>query len=317
MSGGDLVSLRVSLIVPTYAFERIPLLIECVNSLMAQSYPKTEIVVTVDRNEQLAAKLRQILPQKVAVILSSKAGLSEARNTGASHATGEIVAYIDDDAVPDACWVEKLVRNYQDPHVLAVGGRVEPIWPGRQPRWITESLYWIIGCSYGGLPDVKRQVRNPFGGNMSHRREVLNVIRFKSTLGRTLSRRRTLSDDETEFCINLSRVFPHGKIVYDPEAIVRHYIPIQRLSPTYFAKRAFREGLSKAMICRLYGFASLADERKYLRHAACELVTSKKWRVSKPYDLVLSFSQIMAFLVVLCATVFGFIIGNLRANIWD
>jgi glycosyltransferase involved in cell wall biosynthesis len=297
-------------IISTYSAQRTASLLRCVNSLLRQSYPESEreIIVVVDRSQQLALAIGKILPPGICILVCDKPGLSEARNSGATHATGEIVAHIDDDAIADVTWIEKLVRNYEDNQVIAAGGSIKPIWPGLKPEWIPESLYWVIGCTYSGLPRTKQQVRNVLGANMSHRKEVINLTRFKAMLGKSLSKGMTLVADETEFFINLSRVFPNGRILFDPEAIVHHYVPSERLCIIYFIKRAFAEGVSKATISMRYGFASLTDERNFFRSALRELGNRQIFKVSKVRELRRALSQTIALVLVVSATVLGFLV---------
>ena len=63
-----------------------------------------------------------------------------------------------------------LVAMYDDPDVLAVGGRVEPQWAAGRPSYFAQELDWIVGCTYRGMPKVAAEVRNVIGANMSFRR---------------------------------------------------------------------------------------------------------------------------------------------------
>jgi len=282
---------------------------------MRQSYPNTEIIVVVDSgSEELASVLRKDLPSNVFVILSTGHGLSEARNTGVARATGDIIAQIDDDAVAAETWIEKLVCNYQDSKVTAVGGRVDPIWPASKPKWVSERLYWIVGCSYTGTAQTRRAVRNVLGANMSYRKDIriLGLMRFRSALGMNAAERWSMACDETDFFINLSRLIPGAQIILDPDAIVRHYVSKGKLSLSYFLRRAFSEGLSKAIISRDYGFASLTEERNYVRGTFRELLCHDRRKATGFSNLIFELPRALVLAAVICATVLGFVIGHLR-----
>src|SRR5512144_2419002 len=68
------------------------------------------------------------------------AGLSRARNLGARACESEIVAFIDDDAVPEAGWLSHLVSEFEDPSVMAVTGRIEPLSLDTQAERLFERL---------------------------------------------------------------------------------------------------------------------------------------------------------------------------------
>jgi glycosyltransferase involved in cell wall biosynthesis len=93
-------------------------------SLRGQTYSKFEVVVVTGPTAELTnVLLRRYAPDiKIARCSEQKIGVS--RNIGIEAATGEIIAFIDDDAVPDCHWLEKLVLAYKDPSVAAVGGQV-------------------------------------------------------------------------------------------------------------------------------------------------------------------------------------------------
>ena len=87
---------------------------------------------------------------------------------------------------------------YDDPDVLAVGGRVEPLWEAGRPGHFANELDWIVGCTYRGMPKVAAEVRNVIGANMSFRAEVLDrVRRIQHNLGTPGRRPTGLRRDRT------------------------------------------------------------------------------------------------------------------------
>ena len=86
------------------------------------------------------------------------AGLSRARNRGLSESNSEIVAYLDDDALPDERWLDFLLEPFADPRVGAVTGRT--ILPEAQAGEIdqeparflsNEHRQWFEIAAFGGL----------------------------------------------------------------------------------------------------------------------------------------------------------------------
>src|SRR5690606_32471376 len=96
-------------------------------------------------------------------------GLSGARNTGLLAATGEIVAFMDDDAVADPGWLKALSARFVSPFVMGVGGPIVPRWPDDRPAWLPREFDWVVGCSYDGQPSTGDD-RNLIGCNMAFRR---------------------------------------------------------------------------------------------------------------------------------------------------
>jgi GT2 family glycosyltransferase len=241
---------------------RLGELSHAVESLQNQTHPIEQILVVIDNNEELEAVARERFPGATVVANEGARGLSTARNTGVSIATGDIVLFLDDDATAAEDWLERLLAVYEDPEVVGVGGRVDPAWPAPRPEWFPEEFDWVVGCSYRGLPENTAEVRNMIGANMSFRRSVFDAVgEFSDEIGRVGS--KPLGCEETEFCIRVRRVVG-GSIVYEPEARISHMVTEERATQKYFLSRCYMEGLSKAVVVRLEGAGDgLSSEMTY------------------------------------------------------
>ncbi len=267
---------KASVIVSVYSEDRLQCLLDCVDSLKSQSVKPIEVIVVLDPEPSLIEFYRSRLGDDVWVVVSDGFGLSNARNAGVKSAKGDIVAFMDDDAVADRDWLMNLLESYADPNVVGVGGYVKPLWEGSRPRWFPEELDWVVGCSYKGLPRCKAFVRNPIGCNMSFRKEVFQRIGyFKSDVGRF--GKRLLSGEEPELSMRILKRFTDARIVYDPSAVVYHRVSRNRLSFRYLFARSFNEGVSKATISKTKDVSSafLGTENKYLRYLLGVAVPSR------------------------------------------
>jgi GT2 family glycosyltransferase len=190
-------------------------------------------------------------------------GVSNARNAGVGRSSGEIVAFLDDDAVAEPTWLETLQEVYAETPAIGVGGSIEPIWAGGRPAWFPDEFGWVVGCTYTGMPTHRAPVRNLIGANMSFPREVLEAVGgFDSRLGRIGS--LPIGCDETEFCIRAARRWPDRELVYEPRARVAHKVPARRATWRYFVSRCYAEGRSKALVAHVVGASdALATERSY------------------------------------------------------
>jgi cellulose synthase/poly-beta-1,6-N-acetylglucosamine synthase-like glycosyltransferase len=264
-----------------------------------------EIILVLDNDVGLVDFYRSRVARDVKIVVSDGFGLSNARNAGVKKAEGEIVAFIDDDAVADEKWLENLIRNYDDLSVVGVGGRIEPLWDEGNPGWFPEELYWIVGCSYKGLPTKKAVIRNPIGCNMSFRRRVIEEVGYFSTaVGRIGN--NLLGHEDTEFGIRVTNRLQGKKILYDPEAVVYHRVPANRASLKYVIKRSYAEGFSKAFFPHKNSTSqsALNTEKKYLRDLLVS-TSNRLFRGKGRQDT----SQLLNLWVSTIVVFLGYIIG--------
>jgi hypothetical protein len=249
-----------SVVVCAYTFERLEWTTECLSAVLAQ-LQDPQLIVVVDHNEGLRQELERRFPLVQVVENDGPPGLGAGRNTGLSRAEGDLVAFVDDDALPTPNWLTGLETAFDDPLVLAAGGHARPTWAGARPAWFPDEYLWVVGCSYRGMP-LSGPVRNPIGCNMAFRRvPLLEAGGFNPLLGR-------LGDvpfglEETELCVRLQRANPGGRIVMVRDAEVMHHVPLSRQSPHYFLQRCYQEGKGKALLSRLADGAALSSERSY------------------------------------------------------
>ena len=225
-----------------------------------------QVIVVIDHNEDLLRRSRATFPSDVEVLANEEvAGLSGARNTGVRVATGDVVAFLDDDAEAEPGWLEGLLAEYL-PHVVGAGGAALPVWPrSGRPRWFPHEFDWVVGCSYRGLPDTVAPQRNLIGAAMSFRRSVFDEVGdFDTDMGRLGT--IPLGCEETEFALRVRKTFTGTELVHVPLAVVNHHVGAERTKVRYFLRRCFAEGVSKAAVAQRAGSEqALASERMYVR----------------------------------------------------
>jgi GT2 family glycosyltransferase len=250
-------------VICSYTRRRWNALLAAVASISRQAYPPLETIVVIDHNPDLLRRAAAALPEVRVIESAGTVGLSGARNAGVNAARGEVVAFLDDDAVADATWLAELAGAYDDPLVIGAGATVRPRWEGTAPRWLPREFYWTVGCSYRGLPAEVAQIRNPIGAAMSFRRDVFTRTGgFSADVGRVGD--IPLGCEETELAIRARAGLPGGVVLHVPAAGVDHLVSRERLRWRYFCSRCWSEGLSKARIARTAGSSSaLSAERSY------------------------------------------------------
>src|SRR5207253_10093847 len=109
---------RISVVVCSYNGART--IRSCLEGLLELEYPDYEVIVVNDGSTDATASIAGEYGYQV--ITTENRGLSSARNTGLRAATGEIVAYIDDDARPDPHWLTYLAATFLSTDHAGVGG---------------------------------------------------------------------------------------------------------------------------------------------------------------------------------------------------
>jgi glucosyl-dolichyl phosphate glucuronosyltransferase len=241
---------QISVIVCTY--NRYDVLPDALVGLEQQTLPRAQYeVIVVDNSSDQAAQRRfwRRSQQKFAVTLKTQAelGLSKARNAGLRSATTPLVAFIDDDAVASAAWLEALVRLFaEEPGAGIGGGPVAPIWPGAEPPWLHPWLsgYFTIvdrGTSRRRLDEGEWLA----GTNIAFRRDLLEQAGgFDEALGRKGA--CLLSNEELEITRRIGALgyAPY----YEPAALVHHRVHRERVSQAWLRRRAAWQAISNALL---------------------------------------------------------------------
>ncbi len=240
---------RPSVIICCYTLERLQDIREAVLSTLAQSVPPHQVIVAVDHNTALFQMLPQDLPAGVEVVLNDGArGVSETRNVGMRASSGDVVVYLDDDAVAQEGWLENLVQPFSDPTVAAVGGSAIPQWlVGKRPRWFPEELDWVVGCTFKGMPTNGNFVRNPIGCSMAFRKDILEQVGAWD-IGLGGDGQSNKDGEETELSLRIANLIPGARIYYARNSIAFHKVPAWRTNLSWTVKRSFSMGASKAKV---------------------------------------------------------------------
>ncbi|MGC0238446.1 glycosyltransferase family 2 protein [Arthrobacter sp. SD76] len=139
----------VSVIICAYTAERWDWLLDVIESLRGQTLAPKEVIVVIDHNEELYERLAKTADDITVARNTGPRGLSGARNTGVGLADSDVVAFLDDDAVAAPDWLERLMALYDDPEVLGVGGRVEPLWEAGRPVSLAKSSTGLSAAATG------------------------------------------------------------------------------------------------------------------------------------------------------------------------
>lgn len=258
----------LSVVICCYTPDRWVLLTGGIDAARRQLAGSDSLVVVVDHHKRLHADLtdRYRTDAAVEVVAGTGAqGLSHARNTGLAHARGEVIVFLDDDAVAEPGSLDAVRSALADPAVVAIGGAVTPDWAaGGPPGWFPAEFGWVVGCDYRGIAPGGAEIRNPIGAAMAVRRDALiGIGGFSPDLGRVGT--FPAGCEETLMGIALRRANPGARIVRDTRFRVRHAVPAERARPGYFLRRCYQEGRSKAALAGLSSTGeALSSESSYV-----------------------------------------------------
>ncbi|TKX86630.1 glycosyltransferase family 2 protein [Halorubrum sp. SS5] len=258
--------MKVSVVVCTYTLDMYEHFREAADSVLTQTHDDVELVVVVDGTPEVYDRVVEDYGDREDTVIAcneENVGLLASRNRGAELASGDVVAFIDDDAVADEAWAERLARAYEEEDAIAAGGKMTPEWVAGKPSFLPEEFYWLIGVTHRGFADGPGEVRNTFGSNISFRADVFAELRgFDVDIGGRKGD-KNLQGGETELCARMRGEYEQG-VWYDPEAEVAHKVFEYRTESFWLLDRAFWQGYSKRVMEMLVDGEGENEERHFL-----------------------------------------------------
>ena len=222
---------RISVIVCTR--NGAPTLRPCLDALSQQSYPNYEVLVIDDGSTDATVQITQSFPN-VRCISQKPAGLSVARNLGAQEASGEILAYTDDDCIPHSDWLLRLSLAYDEGEWVAAGGPNIP----PPPRTPMEAL---VASAPGAPTHVliqDEEAEHLPGCNLSVRKSaLLSIGGFHPDF--------TTAGDDVDICWRLREA--GGKLRFIPGAMVWHH---RRFTARAYLRQQIGYGKAEALLMK-------------------------------------------------------------------
>ena len=306
--------MNVSVVVCTYSMDRYDPFSECVESVLAQTYEPLEIVLVVDGNDDVFKRVDDDFGDYENVVLHNNdenKGISYSRTKGAEIASGEIVAFTDDDATAEPDWIEKLVAVYEETDAIAVGGDVQPDWQTEKPVYFPEEFYWLVGVVEPGFASDGEEVRNTYGSNISYRREAfLEVGGYDPNTGRKGDKH--LQAHEAPAGIRLLEEYGKG-MIFTEDAIVHHKLFDYRGDFQWLVSRSFWQGYSKRVMDLLYPNAP-DNKSVYLNQLLTYFVPSRLKKLVRSPS-VAEVAQLFSIIIFTGAVGLGYLYGTLMPNV--
>lgn len=240
---------RITVAVCTY--DRYPSLDSCLAALAAQLLPATEFeCVVVDnspnRGRSVAESQRHAGYRNLRWMYEATPGLSNARNVAAREARAPLIAYLDDDAVPEPDWLNRLLEAFDalGDEYVGIGGKILPIFSTPRPEWLIDKLLGYVSVVDLGEDTRALQPKEwVAGANIAYRVSALRQAGgFSTALGRVGSGISLMSNDEIELAERLAA--KGGRMGYAGKAVVHHVVEENRLNQEWFRRRIAWQAVS-------------------------------------------------------------------------
>ncbi|AVA25211.1 glycosyltransferase family 2 protein [Rhizobium sp. NXC24] len=182
--------------------------------------------------------MRSAVPFEISYVHCPASNISIARNACLEHATGDFVAFIDDDETASEGWLAELLVTADTTGTDAVLGPVRAVYPNVAPSWMRQ------GDFHSTLPVwVSGDIRTGYTCNVLLRRNAPSLAgrRFNIALGRS-------GGEDTEFFAHMHRA--GGKIAFAEDAMVYEPVPNGRATFSWLTKRRFRMGQTHGRMLR-------------------------------------------------------------------
>jgi glucosyl-dolichyl phosphate glucuronosyltransferase len=232
---------QVSVIIST--FNRCDELSGTLETLLVQQTDGADYEVIVvdnnstDRTRETVASFVARGQDRFRYVFEPRQGVSHGRNAGIAIARAPVIAFTDDDVLVAPDWVNNIRKAFEaNPGIDYVTGKMLPIYDVPPPAWLTQDntgpcvlrdrgdtpAYSTPGCFFPGWATA----------NIAFRRDVFERIGgFSGDFPR---------GQDLELIVRLWRA--NGRGMYAPDVVVRHHIPVERMTKAYHRMWHAREG---------------------------------------------------------------------------
>jgi glucosyl-dolichyl phosphate glucuronosyltransferase len=277
---------NISIIIPT--FNRAASLARTLTSIAREvgtTNPVEVVVVdngSTDTTEAAYNTVRENFPHSEwRYIYEPMPGLLSGRHRGAKEARGEILAFIDDDVVLSASWLDGLMDAFSEPEVALVGGPSLPQYESEPPEWLDS--FWnydadgrrtlfelsLIDSGPGVRPEDPLYV---LGLNFSIRKSVFHSCGGFHPDCVPAALQRYQGDGETGLTLKVKAA--GFRALYHPQAVLRHVIPGSRMTLESFVRRGFYQG-----VCDSY--TEIRREGQVPTRSWRDLLRPARWKLER------------------------------------
>ncbi len=234
---------KISVIICSY--NRADYIINAVDSLYRQTLSKENFEVfvvdnnSIDNTGELVQDYMAAHPGfHLHYLTEQQQGSSFARNTGAAFAKSPLLCFMDDDAVADVHYLQRILAFFDaHPDATALGGRIIPNYIPAEPKWMSHYVSSLVGnFDYSPVPTAFTDGRYPLESNMIVRKKNFDAIGGFNTHLPGVKGTLRIGGEGKDFFFRLQQ---KGAVVwYDPAVIVHHVVEVKKLTPQYLYRVA-------------------------------------------------------------------------------
>jgi glycosyltransferase involved in cell wall biosynthesis len=233
----------ISVIICSY--NRAEYIVHAVDSLYNQTLRKElyEVLVVDNNSTDNTQKLVEAYIDNhkdcsIVYLTETRQGASFARNTGAAMAKGELLCFMDDDAIAEVDYLErinKFFESYTD--ASGLGGRIIPRYIPAEPKWMSYYVSSLVGnFDYSNKVEIFKKGKYPLESNMIVRKIDFDKINGFNTDLPGVKGTVRIGGEGKDFFLRLQAC--HKIVYYDPNLIVHHVVEVKKLTPEYMYRVA-------------------------------------------------------------------------------
>ncbi len=265
----------ISFVINTY--NRANYLPNTLRALKSVKHDRLEVVVVNGPSTDATEDVLREWSSEIKIGRCPEPNLSQSRNIGIALASGDVIAFIDDDAVPHPLWAQRVLDHYGHPRIGGVGGFTV------DNTGVRFQVCKTVCDRFGNAYNVseffdERALNSPgsfyypsmLGTNSTFRASALREIGgFDETFAYLL--------DETDVCLRL--VDAGYRVIYEPEAIVFHqFAPSHIRSERRIARTLYPSAVSKSYFIQRHGAAAAPDRvQAQLESYRDEILEANEW----------------------------------------
>jgi glycosyltransferase involved in cell wall biosynthesis len=262
-------TVQVSVIICSY--NRADYIINAIESLNNQTIPKNEFeVLVVDNNsidntgELVKDYIRSHPEFNLKYILEKKQGASYARNTGAELSSAPLLCFMDDDAIAEKDYLERIISFFKThTDAAGLGGRIIPKYIPAEPKWMSHYVSSLVGnFDYCKNLTVFAPGKYPLESNMIVVTNDFKKIGGFNTALPGVKGNLRIGGEGKDFFLRLQAL--GRKIYYDPDVIVHHIVEVKKLTSEYMYRVA--SGIGRGERVRMKAIGKMAYIKKIFEY---------------------------------------------------
>jgi glycosyltransferase involved in cell wall biosynthesis len=260
---------EISVIICSY--NRADYIIGAVESLYNQTLHKTRFeVIVVDNNSndntgELVQNYISTHPDfNLHYLSETRQGASFARNTGATFAKSPLVCFMDDDAIAEEHYLDRILlffASHQD--ASGLGGRIIPKYIPAEPKWMSHYVSSLVGnFDYSPQLTIFKEGKYPLESNMVVLKTDFEAINGFNTELPGVKGTLRVGGEGKDFFLRLQSL--QKKIYYDPHLIVEHIVEVKKLTPHYMYRVA--SGIGRGERVRTLAIGKWSYLKKFIEY---------------------------------------------------